>query len=234
VILKKAILCMIKLENVCKSYFLGEEEVKAVDSVSLQIKEKEFIGIQGSSGSGKSTLMYLIGLLETPTSGKIILEGKDVSKLSDDDLSKIRNRKVGFVFQSFNLINRFTVFENVLLPTKYAKSGLDFDPVKSAEELLKRFGIYDRRNFFPNKISGGQQQRVSIARALIMKPKIILADEPTGNLDSKTGDEIINILEDLNKDLGVTVIIVTHESEIAKKTKRKIYIKDGRLAEKYL
>ncbi|OGM27095.1 ABC transporter ATP-binding protein [Candidatus Woesebacteria bacterium RIFCSPLOWO2_01_FULL_39_61] len=225
---------MIKLENVCKSYFLGEEEVKAVDSVSLQIKEKEFIGIQGSSGSGKSTLMYLIGLLETPTSGKIILEGKDVSKLSDDDLSKIRNRKVGFVFQSFNLINRFTVFENVLLPTKYAKSGLDFDPVKSAEELLKRFGIYDRRNFFPNKISGGQQQRVSIARALIMKPKIILADEPTGNLDSKTGDEIINILEDLNKDLGVTVIIVTHESEIAKKTKRKIYIKDGRLAEKYL
>src|SRR3989304_8908877 len=227
-------LSMIKLQNVKKTYLLGDEEVHAVDNVSLEIKAKEYVSILGSSGSGKSTLMYLIGLLESPTSGKIILDGKDVSSLSDDDLSKIRNRKVGFVFQSFNLINRFTVFENVLLPTKYAKSGLDFDPVKSAEELLKRFGIYDRRNFFPNKISGGQQQRVSIARALIMKPKIILADEPTGNLDSKTGDEIINILEDLNKDLGVTVIIVTHESEIAKKTKRKIYIKDGRLAEKYL
>jgi len=225
---------MIKLENVCKSYFLGDEEVKAVDSVSLQIKEKEFIGIQGSSGSGKSTLMHLIGLLEQPTSGKILLEGKDVSKLTDDELSKIRNRKVGFVFQSFNLINRFTVIENVLLPTKYAKSSMDFDPIKNAEELLKRFGIYDRRNFFPNKISGGQQQRVAIARALIMKPKIILADEPTGNLDSKTGDEIIGILESLNKEFGVTVAIVTHEADIAAKTRRRIYIKDGRVVEKYI
>lgn len=225
---------MIKLENVCKSYFLGDEEVKAVDSVSLQIKEKEFIGIQGSSGSGKSTLMHLIGLLEQPTSGKIMLEGKDVSKLTDDELSKIRNRKVGFVFQSFNLINRFTVFENVLLPTKYAKSSMDFDPIKNAEELLKRFGIYERRNFFPNKISGGQQQRVAIARALIMKPKIILADEPTGNLDSKTGDEIISILESLNREFGVTVAIVTHEADIAAKTRRRIYIKDGRVVEKYI
>jgi putative ABC transport system ATP-binding protein len=225
---------MIKLQNVCKSYFLGDTEVKAVDNINLEIKDKEFIGIQGSSGSGKSTLMHIIGLLETPTSGKIILDNKDISKLSDDELSKIRNRAVGFIFQSFNLINRFTVLENVLLPTKYSKNNLEFDPVNRAEDLLQRFGIFERREFFPNKISGGQQQRVAIARALIMKPKIVLADEPTGNLDSKTGDEIINILKSLNKDFGVTVILVTHESDIAAKTKKRIYIKDGRIAEKYL
>src|SRR3989304_9756029 len=225
---------MIKLVNVCKSYFLGDEEVKAVCNINLEIKDKDYIGILGTSGSGKSTLMYLIGLLEQPTSGKVILEGKDVSKLSDTDLSKIRNKTVGFFFQQFNLINRFTVLENVLLPTKYSKRDLDFDPIKRADELLTHFGIFDRRNFFPNKISGGQQQRVAIARALIMKPKVILADEPTGNLDSKTGDEIIKLLSSLNKELGVTVIIVTHEKEIAKKTKRRIYIKDGKIVEKYL
>jgi len=225
---------MIKLENVTKSYFLGDEEVKAVRDVNLEIKSKEFLGILGSSGSGKSTLMHIIGLLEQPTSGKILLEGNDISKLDDTELSKIRNRTVGFVFQSFNLINRFTVLENVLLPTKYVKGRLDYDPVAKAEDLLSRFGIYERRNFFPNKISGGQQQRVAIARALIMEPKIILADEPTGNLDSKTGDEIIDILKNLNKEFGVTVILVTHEHDIALKTKRQIYIKDGRVVEKYL
>lgn len=225
---------MIKLVNVSKSYHLGDEEVKAVRDVSLTIKEKEFIGIMGSSGSGKSTLMHLIGLLEQPSHGKIFLEGKDISGLSDDELSKIRNKTVGFVFQSFNLINRFTVLENVLLPTKYSKNGIDFDAVQRAEELLKRFGIFERRNFVPNKISGGQQQRVAITRALIMSPKLILADEPTGNLDSKTGGEIIDILKNLNKDFGVTVILVTHEHDIAAKTKRQIYIKDGQIVEKYL
>lgn len=225
---------MITLQNVSKTYFLGDEVVRAVDDVTLTIKEKEFIGILGSSGSGKSTLMHIIGLLEQPTEGKVLIEGKDVSKLSDEELSKIRNKTVGFVFQSFNLINRFTVLENILLPTKYVKEKLDFDPVAKAEDLLKRFGILERKNFFPNKISGGQQQRVAIVRALIMNPKVILADEPTGNLDSKTGDEILDIMKNLNKDFGVTVILVTHEKDIAAKTKRQIYIKDGKVVTKYL
>jgi putative ABC transport system ATP-binding protein len=224
---------MIKLENVCKSYFLGQEEVRAVCDVTLQIKAKEYVGILGSSGSGKSTLMYLIGLLEHPTSGKIFLEGKDVSKLTDNELSKVRNNLIGFVFQSFNLINRYSVNENILLPTKYAKQKLDFEPQKRADELMKKFGILERKHFFPNKISGGQQQRVAIARALIMNPKVILADEPTGNLDSKTGDDILKIMENLNKDFNVTVILVTHEKDIAKRTKRQIYIKDGIIVDKY-
>ena len=227
-------LSMIKLLNVKKTYLLGDEEVHAVDNVSLEIKAKEYISILGSSGSGKSTLMYLIGLLDQPTSGKVILDGKDVSALSDSQLSKIRNQNVGFVFQSFNLINKFTVFENVLLPVKYAQEKLNFDPEIRANELLKKFGIYERRHFFPNKISGGQQQRVAIARALMMSPKILLADEPTGNLDSKTGDDILNILERLNSDFGVTVVLVTHEKDVAKRTKKQIYIKDGKLVTKYL
>lgn len=227
-------LYMIRLKNVCKNYKLGEEIVPAVCEVNLDIKEKEYIGVLGSSGSGKSTLMYLIGLLENPSSGKIYLDGKDISKLSDSQLSDLRNHYIGFVFQSFNLINRYTVWENVLLPTKYVKGKLNFDPEKRAEELLKKTGIYERRNFFPNKISGGQQQRAAIARALIMNPKIILADEPTGNLDSKTGDEILDLLEKLNKDLGVTLVLVTHEPNVAERTRRKIFLRDGKITKKYL
>lgn len=230
----RATLCMIKIEKVFKTFFLGDEKVNAVSDVSLHIKEREYVSILGSSGSGKSTLMYMIGLLDQPSSGKVYIDGKDVSTLTDNQLSVIRGQTIGFVFQSFNLINRFTVLENILLPTKYFKGKLDFDPLQRAETLLKKFGIYERRNFFPNKISGGQQQRVAIARALIMNPKIILADEPTGNLDTKTGDEIMDLLESLNKEFSVTVIVVTHENEIAKRTKRQIFIKDGQVVKKYL
>ncbi len=225
---------IIKLENASKTYYLGDEKVKAVQDVSLEIYKKEYISILGASGSGKSTLMYLIGLLDTPTSGQIFLNNQNISKLTDQQLSELRNEYIGFVFQSFNLINKFTVLENVLLPTQYKKTQLKFNPQKQAETLLKKFGIYDRKDFFPNKISGGQQQRVAIARAIIMNPKIILADEPTGNLDSKTGPEILTILESLHKSFDTTIVMVTHEANIAKRAKKHIYIKDGRLAKKYL
>lgn len=224
---------MIKLTNVYKTYFLGEDEVKAVDNVSLEIKKGEYSSILGTSGSGKSTLMHIIGLLDKPTSGVVEINKKDISKMTDDEISKIRNTYVGFVFQQFNLINKLTVLENVVLPTTYFKGKLDFDPYEKAKDLLIKFGMGERLNFYPNKISGGQQQRVAIARSLIMNPDLILADEPTGNLDSKTGDEILDILEDLNKKTGVTVIIVTHEKEVADRTKRKIYIKDGKVVNKY-
>ena len=220
---------MIKLNKVCKTYFLGDEKVKAVRDVSLDIKKGEYVSIVGPSGCGKSTLMYLVGLLDVPSSGQVVLDGKDVSKLPDNELSRIRNQNVGFVFQSFNLINKFTVWENVLLPTRYIKNGLKIKPEKKAEELLKRFGIWDRKDFFPNQISGGQQQRVAIARALIMSPGVLMADEPTGNLDQKTGHEILDLLDELNKELKVTIVLVTHEMDIAKRTKRKILMRDGQV-----
>jgi putative ABC transport system ATP-binding protein len=225
---------MLKLQNVYKTYYLGDEAVHAVDDISLDIKQKEFLSILGSSGSGKSTLMYLIGLLEQPTNGKILVEGKDVSKLSDEELSKIRNGFVGFIFQQFNLINKFTVLENIMMPAKYAKNKLDFDPKERALDLLKRFGLLERKDFFPNKISGGQQQRVAIARALLMKPKLLLADEPTGNLDSRTGNEILTLLEKLNREDKVTIILVTHDHSVADRTKKTIYIRDGKITKKYL
>lgn len=225
---------MIKLTKVSKIYNLSDQDVYALRDVSLEIKEKEFIGILGASGSGKSTLMHIIGLLDKPSSGKIEVFGQDIAKADDDTISHLRNEYIGFVFQQFNLINKLTVLENILLPTAYQKHKLDFDPVKRADELLNSFGIIGRKYFYPNKISGGQQQRVAIARALIMKPKLILADEPTGNLDTKTGDEILDILSGLNKNFGVTVVMVTHEKDIALKTKRKIYVKDGEIVDKYL
>lgn len=225
---------MIKLQNVDKTYFLGEDKVTAVVNASLEIKKGEYISILGTSGSGKSTLMHIIGLLEKPTKGKVFIDNKDVSKLDDDKISNIRNTFVGFVFQQFNLINKLTVLENVILPSVYFKGNLKFDPVKKAKKLLTELGMADRMNFYPNKISGGQQQRVAIARSLIMSPELILADEPTGNLDSKTGEEILDVLENLNKKTGVTVILVTHEKPVADRTERQIYIRDGKLVKKYI
>jgi len=221
---------MIKLDKVVKSYKIDEETTfYALKESSVEIKDKEFVSIIGPSGSGKSTLMHLIGLLDKPTSGEIIVQDKKISKLNDDQISSLRNEFIGFVFQQFNLIPKLTVLENILLPAFYARKKLEYDPREKALGLIKRFGIQGKENSYPNKISGGQQQRVAILRALIMEPKMILADEPTGNLDSKTGTEIMEMLKTLNEDEKITIAIVTHEVDIAKYGKRIIHVKDGRV-----
>lgn len=225
---------MVELVNITKSYPLGDTSIEILHGITLTIRDKELVGILGSSGSGKSTLMHMIGLLDTPTTGSIRVDGKDISKLSDDDLSIMRNRAIGFVFQQFNLIEKLTVLENILLPTLYTRTPLAYDPKAKATEILDYMGLGNRKDYYPNKLSGGQQQRTAIARALVMNPKLILADEPTGNLDTKTGDDILNLLEKLNRELGVTVIIVTHEKDVAKRTNRQFFIRDGSLVKKYL
>lgn len=219
---------MIVLKNVWKEYKIDNEiNFTALKNINLEIKDRKFISIIGPSGSGKSTLMHIIGLLDKPSKGKIFIDGKEISKLDDDQLSSLRNQKIGFIFQQFNLINKLTVLENILLPTIYFRGKLNFNPKEKALKLIKKFNIAGKENSFPNKLSGGQQQRVAIARALIMSPSIILADEPTGNLDSKNGKIILSLLESLNKEEGKTVIIVTHDMEIAKRAEKIIRIKDG-------
>lgn len=221
---------MIKLEKVTKSYKIDEETTfYALKESTVEIKEKEFVSIIGPSGSGKSTLMHLIGLLDKPTSGEIIIKDKKTSHLNDDQISSLRNEFIGFVFQQFNLIPKLTVLENILLPSFYARKKLEFNPYEKAINLIKRFGLQDKEKSYPNKISGGQQQRVAILRALIMEPKLILADEPTGNLDSKTGKEIMELLKTLNEEEKITIAIVTHESDIAKYGNRIINVKDGKV-----
>jgi ABC-type lipoprotein export system ATPase subunit len=221
---------MITLTNVTKSYKLDDDVVfTALDTVSLGIGQGEFTSIIGPSGSGKSTLMHIIGLLDKPTSGSVHIDNRDVSKLNDNQLSSLRNTFVGFVFQQFNLINKLTVLENILIPTIYTRSELTYDPVEKARYLLKRFGLESKEKSYPNRISGGQQQRVAIARALIMNPKLILADEPTGNLDTKSGAEILKLLNELHENEKITVVIVTHDPTVAAKTDRKIEIRDGKI-----
>lgn len=221
---------MITLKNVYKEYQLDGETFTALKNISLQIKEGDFISIIGPSGSGKSTLMHIIGLLDTATKGKLLVEERDVSSLSDTQLSKLRSEFVGFVFQQFNLINKLTVLENVLLPKIYLRNKIDFNQKDRALGLMERFGISEKMKSYPNKLSGGEQQRVAIARALINNPRLILADEPTGNLDTQTGQEIMKLLSDLNRRDKLTVVVVTHEKDVAKYARRKIFIKDGKIA----
>ena len=223
---------LIDARNLYKIYNPGENEVHALDGVSLTIDRGEFVAIIGQSGSGKSTCMNMLGLLDTPTSGEYYLEGKEVSKLSDDELSEIRNKEIGFIFQGFNLIPSLTAIGNVELPLIYR--GM---PAAERHELsnaaLERVGIGHRKNHRPAEMSGGQQQRVAIARAVAARPPIILADEPTGNLDSHSGKEVMRILKELN-DEGRTVILITHDNSIADQAKRVIRIQDGKIVDDYI
>jgi putative ABC transport system ATP-binding protein len=216
---------ILKVENVKKIYQIGDTTIEALKGVSLNINKGDYTAIIGKSGSGKSTLMHIIGLLDSPTSGKIILNGQDVSQLPESKLAQIRNKEIGFVFQAFNLLQRTSALDNVILPLKYS----DVPKAKwesLAKEKLELVGLKERMNNKSNELSGGQKQRVAIARSLINDPSIILADEPTGNLDSKTGSEIIKMFEELHKQ-GKTIILVTHDDELAAKAKNQITLKDG-------
>ena len=219
---------LIDVRNVSKEYTMGDNRIRALESVSLTIARGEFVSVMGPSGSGKSTLMNIIGCLDTPSEGSYLLDGQDVSRLQRDELALIRNRTIGFVFQGFNLLARTSALENVSLPLLYSGARAD-DRYALARTALATVGLADREHHHPNQLSGGQQQRVTLARAIVNQAPVILADEPTGNLDSTTGMEIMNLLVRLNRDSGITIILVTHEREIAEYGRRLIVFRDGRV-----
>jgi len=216
---------LIEVRELAKIYQIGTQEVKALQTVDLDIDKNEFVALMGPSGSGKSTLMNILGCLDTPSAGSYFLNGSDVSKMEDDDLAEVRNREIGFIFQTFNLLPRYSAMENVALPLIYKGVG-KADRVTRAREVLEQVGLADRMDHKPNELSGGQRQRVAVARALVNKPSIILADEPTGNLDSKTSYEIMALLDDIHRS-GNTIILVTHEEDIAQHAQRIVRLRDG-------
>ncbi len=218
---------MIEIQNMKKIYRMGENEVRALDGIDLKIEPNEFVAIIGPSGSGKSTLMNMIGCLDTPTEGIYFIDGNEASKLSDDEQAFIRNKKIGFIFQQYNLLPKLTVEENVELPLIYAGVSVN-ERKEMAKKAMERVGMYDRRQHKPSELSGGQQQRTSIARALAARPPIILADEPTGALDSKTGAEVLSMLNELHQE-GKTVILITHDNKIAHEADRIVRIMDGKI-----
>ena len=216
---------IIKTNQLKRSFSLGSETVEALKGIDLEVSKGEFISIMGPSGSGKTTLMNIIGCLDTPTSGEYLLNNQPVNNFNDDELARIRNKEIGFVFQSFHLLTKNSALNNVLLPMKYAGADLEEAELR-ARHVLDQVGLSDRINHGPSELSGGQQQRVAIARALVNKPSMIIADEPTGNLDSKTGDYVMGLFKELNEE-GQTIILITHEEDIANQSKRIINIKDG-------
>jgi putative ABC transport system ATP-binding protein len=220
---------VISVRNLIKTYIVGEVEVRALRGVSLDVEPGEFVAITGPSGSGKSTLMHILGCLDRPTSGQYVLDGQDVSRMSKDQLAEVRNKKIGFVFQGFNLLSRTTALDNVELPLLYRGGIRTAERHRRAMESLTAVGLGQRSDHHPNQLSGGQQQRVAIARALITQPSILLADEPTGNLDTRTSIEVMGIFQRLNKDRGITVLLITHEHDIAEYGTRIISCRDGHI-----
>ena len=222
---------LIELQNICKSYRVGEMDVPVLRNISLEIEHGEYVALMGASGSGKSTLMNILGCLDRPTSGKYYLDGEEVGSLSGDARAMVRNRKIGFVFQSFNLLPRTTALDNVIMPLSYTNAHLSAREAKRrGEEILRRVGLAERMKHTPAQLSGGQQQRVAIARALINHPPVLFADEPTGNLDSRTSVDVMKMFDDLHAE-GITIILVTHSAEIASCAKRTIQIRDGEIVQ---